>query len=339
MQRYAAGCWSGDINNAFATLEMQVPWGLNTVMSGVPYWGTDIGGFFHAVPESPELFARWFQFGAFCPLFRAHGWVWREHVPWAHGPEVEAICRQYAELRYRLLPYTYTLAWQAHTRGLPLMRPLVLNYPDDPRAWGLGHQFLWGDDLLVAPVTREGARAWPVYLPAGVWHDFWTGDRHEGPGGVTLSAPLDRLPLLVRAGAIVPMGPVVQHTGERPLDELTLLVYPEGTSAFELYEDDGRTHGYRRGHYALTRVECAAAPGAVTVRIGEPVGARDVVPASRRYLLRLRIDGARPVAAEGHGPLPRRAGPGEDGAGWWEDGPGFVVVRPPAGPAPTITVR
>ena len=226
MQRYGASCWSGDINNDFATLEAQIPLGLNTGLSGVPYWGTDIGGFFHPIPETGELYARWFQLGAFSPIFRSHGWVWREHVPWAHGPEVEAICRRYAELRYRLLPYTYSLAWQAHTLGLPLMRPLVLNYPDDPRVWSLGHQFLWGDDLLVAPVTREGATAWPVYLPAGRWHDFWTGVRYEGPGGVTLPAPLDRLPLLVRAGAILPLGPVVQHTGERPLDEVTLLDLP-----------------------------------------------------------------------------------------------------------------
>ena len=338
MQRFGATCWSGDINNDFATLEAQIPLGLNTGLSGVPYWGTDVGGFFHPVPETGELYARWFQLGAFSPIFRSHGWVWREHVPWAHGEEVETICREYAELRYRLLPYTYTLAWQAHTLGLPLMRPLVLNYPDDPRVWGLGHEFLWGDDLLVAPVTREGARAWPVYLPAGGWYDFWSGTRYDGPSGITLDAPLDRLPLLVRAGAIVPMGPVVQHTGERPLDEITLLIYPDGASSFELYEDDGRSNAYRRGHHALTRFECAATSTGITVRIGEPVGARSIVPASRRYLVRLRIDGARAVTVEGPGPLPRRAGPGQDGAGWWQDGHGFVTIRPPAQPALTITV-
>src|SRR5439155_1184664 len=245
------------------------------------------------------------------------------------------ICREYAELRYRLLPYTYTLAWQAHTLGLPLMRPLVLNYPDDPRVWQLGHEFLWGDDLLVAPVTREGATAWPVYLPAGGWYDFWSGTRHEGPGGVTLEAPLERLPLLVRAGSILPLGPVVQHTRERPLDEITLLIYPDGASSFELYEDDGRSNAYREGRHALTRFECVARPKDVTVRIGEPVGDRSVVPAGRRYLIRLRIDGARTVTVEGHGPLQRLNGPSQDGSGWWEDGPGFIVVRPPRQPART----
>jgi alpha-glucosidase len=331
MQRYGSTCWSGDINNDFATLEAQVPLGLNTGLSGVPYWGTDVGGFFHPVAETGELYARWFQLGAFSPIFRSHGWVWREHVPWAHGAAVEGICRRYAELRYRLLPYTYTLAWQAHTQGLPLMRALVLNYPDDPRVWQLGHEFLWGDDLLVAPVTREGATAWPVYLPRGAWFDFWTGERHQGPAGVMLEAPLDRLPLLVRGGAILPLGPVVQHTGERPLDEVTLVIYPEGASRFELYEDDGRSNAYRRGGHALTRFECEADSRRVTVRIGEPTGDRSMVPGGRRYLVRLRTETPRSVTAEGHGALPRRSGPGEDGPGWWGDGPGFIAIRLPSG--------
>lgn len=339
MQRFGASTWSGDINNDFATLEAQVPLGLSTGLSGVPYWGSDIGGFFHAVPETGELYARWFQLGAFSPIFRSHGWVWREHVPWAHGPEVEAICRRYAELRYRLLPYTYTLAWQAHRLGLPLMRPLVLNYPEDPRTWGLGHQFLWGDDLLVAPVTREGATAWPVYLPAGRWYDFWTGARHEGPAGVTLPAPLDRLPLLVRAGAILPLGPVVQHTGERPLDEVTLLIYPEGASRFELYEDDGRSRDYLRGRSARTLFECVAEPDRVTVRIGDAEGDRSVVPAGRRYQLRLRLDRPVSVAVDGHGELPRLAGAGAGETGWWPDGQGFTLVRLPDRPAGALTIR
>jgi alpha-glucosidase (family GH31 glycosyl hydrolase) len=339
MQRFGAACWSGDINNDFATLEAQVPLGLNTGLSGVPYWGSDIGGFFHPIPEGGELYARWFQLGAFTPVFRSHGWVWREHVPWAHGAEVEAICRRYAELRYRLLPYTYTLAWQAHTLGLPLMRPLVLNYPDDPRVWGLGHEFLWGDDLLVAPVTREGATAWPVYLPPGGWYDFWTGARHDGPAGITLAAPLDRLPLLVRAGAILPLGPVVQHTAERPLDEITLLIYPDGASRFELYEDDGRTNAYRQGHHALTPFECVAESAGVTVRIGEPAGDRSVVPAGRRYLIQLRSDPPAAVILDGHGALPRLAGPSPEDAGWWVDGSGFVWIRLPRQPAATLTIR
>jgi alpha-glucosidase (family GH31 glycosyl hydrolase) len=338
MQRFGATCWSGDINNDFATLEAQIPLGLNTGMSGIPYWGTDVGGFFHPIPETGELYARWFQLGAFSPIFRSHGWVWREHVPWAHGSRVEAICRQYAELRYRMLPYTYTLAWQAHTRGLPLMRPLVMNYPDDPRVWALGHQFLWGDDLLVAPVTREGATAWPVYLPEGAWYDFWTGSRRDGPGGITVEAPLERLPLFVRAGAILPMGPVVQHTGERPLDEVTLLIYPADGARFELYEDDGLSNAYRRGQYALTAFECATDPGGLTVRIGEPVGEPSVVPAGRRYRLELRADLPRTVTVAGHGELSRLTGPDQGIPGFWLDTRGFIGVRLPEPLAAPATV-
>jgi alpha-glucosidase (family GH31 glycosyl hydrolase) len=335
MQRFGSSTWSGDVNNDFPTLEAQVPLGLNTGLSGVPYWGTDVGGFFHPVPETPELYARWFQMGAFSPIFRSHGWVWREHVPWAHGPEVEAICRTYVELRYRLLPYTYTLAWQAHTLGLPLMRPLVLNYPDDPRAWQLDHEYLWGDDLLVAPVTREGATAWPVYLPSGAWYDFWTGERHEGPGGITVAAPLDRLPLFVRAGAILPLGPVVQHTGERPLDEVTLHIYPEGTSRFELYEDDGRTNAYRRGAYALTPITCTEKPGRITVRVDPPTGEQSVVPAGRRYVLRLRC--SRPIhgVRDDTGPL-ERIDARDTAPGWWMDDPRRLCVR--TGRRTTMTV-
>ena len=328
MQRFGATCWSGDINNDFATLEAQTPLGLNTGLSGVPYWGTDVGGFFHPIPETGELYARWFQLGVFSPIFRSHGWVWREHVPWAHGDRVETICRQYAELRYRLLPYTYTLAWQAHALGLPLMRPLVMNYADDPRVWNLGHQFLWGDDLLVAPVTREGATSWPVYLPRGTWYDFWTGTHHQGPAGITVEAPLERLPLFVRAGAIIPMGPVMQYTAERPLDEITLWVYPETSSRFELYEDDGLTNAYRRGHYALTTIECATRPGAVTVRIAT-AGDRSVVPSGRRYLLQVRMNPPASVRVEGYGDLPRLIGHDALGTGWWPDSRGFIGVRLP----------
>jgi alpha-glucosidase len=249
---------------------------------------------------------------------------------------VEAICRRYAELRYRLLPYTYTLAWQAHTRGLPLMRPLVLNYPDDPRTWTLDHEYLWGDDLLVAPVTREGATAWPVYLPAGRWFDFWTGERHEGPRGVTLAAPLDRLPLLVRGGAILPLGPVVQHSGERPLDEVTLQIYPEGRSRFELYEDDGRSNAYRQGRHALTAIECVAEPTRTTVRVAVPTGDSSVLPPGRRYLIRLKLARPAAVAIEGGGELPQ-AGADAGRPGWWmEDG--FLCVRPPEAPSIAVVV-
>jgi alpha-glucosidase (family GH31 glycosyl hydrolase) len=324
MQRYGATCWSGDINNTFATLEAQIPLGLNTGLSGIPYWGTDIGGFFHPMPESGELFARWFQFGAFCPGFRAHGYVWRDHLPWSHGPEIEAICRTYAELRYRLLPYTYTLAWQAYSRGLPLMRPLVLNYPDDPAVWELGSEYLWGDDLLVAPVTRQGATTWPVYLPAGVWYDYWTQQRYDGPLGVTVEAPLDRLPLFVRGGAILPLAPPAQFEGERAWDDLTLLIYPGGASRFDLYDDDGRSNAYRLGGYALTSIACVEADNHVTVRIGAPTGETRMLPAGRTYSLRILGAPPRQVLLDDQ---PLQAGDlAMPGPGYRHDGGHFTEV-------------
>lgn len=330
MQRFGAMPWSGDINTTFEALETQLRVGLNLGLSGVPHWGTDIGGFYSVAPDAGELFVRWLQFGAFCSVFRAHGHAWRRHVPWAHGDTVEAICRRIIELRYRLLPYTYTLAWQARQDGLPTMRPLVLNYPADPRVWDLGTQYLWGDDLLVAPVTKAGATSWPVYLPAGIWHDFWTHETYRGPAGVTVPAPLDRVPLFVRGGAILPLAPVVQYAGEQALQEITLLIYPEGQSAFTLYEDDGETRRYLDGHFALTELTCAAEGGGVTCRVGAPQGDPSVIPEGRRYTFRVRVPRKpRHVEIGGLGRIDEIRKPEEHESGapaWWMDDEAFAVL-------------
>ncbi|HUZ18827.1 MAG TPA: TIM-barrel domain-containing protein [Spirochaetia bacterium] len=306
MHRYGAWCWSGDIDNTFEVLEQQVQLGLSAAMSGIVFWGTDIGGFFHAVPESAELYTRWFQFGAFCPLFRAHGRIWREHLPWAHGEQVEEICRRYAELRYQLLPYTYTLAWQAHSTGLPLMRPLCLNNPNDPRAWDECHEYLWGDDILVAPVTREGARHCAVYLPEGGWYDYWTQLRYEGGRGVEVEAPLERLPLFVREGGIIPMSQIKQYDDGRPVEEVTLLIYPvrsRGASAqFDLYEDDGASNGYRRGDFAVSRIECARGlDGTVRLSVSPPEGNALLLPRNRSYLAKVHMPRPRKVSVHDAG--------------------------------------
>lgn len=294
MQRFGAACWSGDVNATFATLEMQIGLGLNMGLSGVPWWGTDIGGYYPIDSESGELFARWFQFGAFSPIFRAHGRAWRRHLPWSHGPAIEAICRRYLELRYRLMPYTYSLAWQARTQGLPLMRPLVLNYPDDPKVRDLASAYLWGDDLLVAPVTREGATAWPVYLPKGRWHDFWTGATYAGQRTAVVPAPLERLPLFVRAGAILPLAVADPGPGGRRVD---VLIYPEGRSSFMLYDDDGESRGYLDGACALTDLTCVAEPDRIICRIEAPRGDASLVPADRTYRLSIHVPSP-PVAVD-----------------------------------------
>jgi alpha-glucosidase (family GH31 glycosyl hydrolase) len=207
------------------------------------------------------------------------------------------------------------------------MRPLVLNYPDDPAVWELGSEYLWGDDLLVAPVTRAGATAWPVYLPAGSWHDFWTQQRYIGPSGVTVEAPLDRLPLFVRAGAIVPLAALAQFDGERPWDEITLMVYPDGASRFELYEDDGRTNAYLAGHHAGTPIACTADRSGITVQIGAPTGDPAVIPSNRTYTIQLLAGLPRRVVLEGTGTLPLRIGPAEPGPCYWHDGGHFTYIR------------
>jgi len=331
MQRFGAIPWSGDIDCTFPTLELQVAIGLNMALSGVPFWGTDIGGFYEVAGADPELFVRWFQYGAFCPLFRCHGHNWRHHLPWSYGAEVEAICRRYLELRSRLMPYTYTLAWQAHRTGLPLMRPLVLNHPHDARTWQLGTEYTWGDALLVAPVTRAGATHWPVYFPAGTWHDFWTGEVHAGPAAVTVAAPLDRLPLFVRAGSIVPFGPVRQHDRDRGgADEMTLLIHPAGRSSFTLYEDDGETNAYASGGYVLTDFTCAENAGGFEVTISPPQGDAALIPESRACTLQILCPRPpRSVALDGAGLPPSR----DAARGWWHDGDRFLFVRFGGGPA------
>lgn len=310
MQRFGAAAWSGDVNCSFATLEEQVAVGLNLAMSGVPWWGTDIGGFYKVDADNAELFARWFQFGAFCPVFRAHGHSWREHLPWSHGPAVEAICRRYLELRYRLLPYAYTLAAQAHRDGLPMMRPMVLNYPGDARFWQVGTQYLWGDDLLVAPVTRAGATHWPVLIPDSEWQDYWTGETHRGPCAVTVAAPLDRLPLFLRAGAIIPLGPARQCVDAAGEAEITLLVVPAARGAGALYDDDGATHAYRDGRCAVTTFAMARDEDGLVIEVAPPAGDASVIPAGRRYVLSVRMPHP-PRAVEGAGPEAWRHDPKE----------------------------
>jgi len=232
------------------------------------------------------------------------------------------------------MPYTYTLAWLAHTQGLPLMRPLVLNYPDDPNVWELGSEYLWGDDLLVAPVTRAGATHWPAYLPEGRWHDFWTHEVHAGAQGITVPAPLDRLPLLVRAGAIIPTTSPAQHDAEGAWPELTVLIYPEGQSSFTLYEDDGETSAYQQGRYELTEHRCEAAPASITCSADAPRGDAALVPSRRSVTFQIYAPTPpRQVEMPGTGAL--RRVPDGSGSGWWHDGQ-FLHVRASGQP---VTVR
>jgi alpha-glucosidase (family GH31 glycosyl hydrolase) len=275
MQRYAAFLWSGDVYSTWETLKTHVPVAVNTGLSGMPFWGTDIGGFVPTKELTGELYVRWFQFGAFCPLFRSHGRTWKLRLPWGwntgelgpdelstytggasnpdpaelHNAAVEPICRKFLELRYQLLPYLYSAVREAHTTGLPIARALWIHYPADRSAVARGDEYLWGRDMLVAPVVERAATSRSVYLPQGRWYDFWTDDSIEGGREVSRPVDLATMPLYVRAGAILPLGPVKQYVEEAVNVPLTVQVYPGADGAFTLYEDDGRSFEYQRGNW------------------------------------------------------------------------------------------
>ncbi len=256
-QRYGSIVWSGDIGSDWDAFRRQIVAGLNCCASGIPYWTTDIGGFFRPEnqyddPAYHELLLRWFQFGAFCPIFRIHGFGSKTEV-WRYGEHFEAGARRMLDLRYRLLPYLYACAWLTTAKGFTLMRPMMMDFAHDPAALAARHQFLFGPSILVAPVTEPGAATLRVHLPAGDdWHDFWSGTRHEGGESLTVEAPLDRIPLFVRSGAIIPLGPFLQHTDEKPGAPLELRIYPGADGDFTLYEDGGDGFGYEDGERTTT---------------------------------------------------------------------------------------
>lgn len=304
-QHYAGAVWSGDITATWTALRKQIPAGLGYAMSGMPYWTTDIGGF--AVPdrysqepmsaadlaEWRELNTRWFEFGTFCPIFRVHGqFPYREmyNVAPTNHPAYQAELK-FDRLRYRLLPYIYSLAGAVtHEQGT-IMRPLVMDFRTDPKVWDLKDQFQFGPALLVSPITAYGARDRLVYLPAtrGGWYDFWTGENLEGGAEVRVPAPLEALPLHVRAGAIIPVGPELQYTAEKPADPITLWVYAGADGAFTLYEDDGQTYAYEQG--AAARIPLSWDDRRQRLTIGRRQGRFAGMPAERTFnVIRVRAE-------------------------------------------------
>ena len=253
-QRYATAMWSGDIGNDWETLRRQIAGGLNTVASGLPYWTVDAGGFFrpgagqYSDPDYQQRLMRWFQYATFLPLQRVHGYQTDTEF-WRYGPEVERLAKAMLELRYRLLPYIYSEAAMITHSGSSMMRPLIMDFPTDARALDQRYSYMFGHAIHVAPVIAADQTTWPVYLPAtaGGWHDFWTHERREGGREHDVAAPLDRIPLHVRAGSIIPFGSAVQSTAYSDNRELELRLYPGADGRFSLYEDDGASYDYERG--------------------------------------------------------------------------------------------
>lgn len=263
-QRNSAITWSGDIQGTWQVLRNQVSAGLNFSLSGIPYWNTDTGGFFGnrsagggnpANPQYQELFARWFQFSAFCPMFRVHGSYGLNPGKeiYRFDDKTQAIMRTYLDLRYRLMPYLYSVAWQVTSNGNAFMRPLVMDFANDPKALSVGDEYLFGTAILVAPVTTAGAASQSVYLPSdksSAWYNFWTGARAPAGQAVETETPVETLPLFIRAGSIVPMGPLLQYSDEKPADPIELRIYPGANGNFTLYEDEGDSYRYEQGDYA-----------------------------------------------------------------------------------------
>ena len=272
LQRYSTATWSGDIATRWEDMKAQISAGLNFAISGIPYWTMDIGGFcvenryvagqeiFNRTgkenadhKEWRELNTRWFQFGAFCPLFRAHGqYPFRE--PWEIAPEghpaYESIV-YYTKLRYALMPYVYSLAGKTWFEDYTIMRPLVMDFTDDKAVTDIGDSYMFGPAFLVAPVYEYGARSREMYFPeCEGWYDFYTDEFVEGGQTMTVAAPYDRMPLYVRAGAIVPFGPEIRWSDEKPADVIDLYVYMGADGEFTLYEDENVNYNYEKGAYS-----------------------------------------------------------------------------------------
>jgi len=258
-QKYGTIVWSGDISGEWSTLKASITTGLSLALSGMPYWTTDIGGFWVKYPggnkneDYRELFTRWYQFGAFCPIFRVHGSNTEREI-WFFGDENSQSYQtqlKFNKLRYRLMPYIYTLNGMVNHQNYTIMRALVMDFPLDQKARNIDNQYMFGPSILVNPVTTPGATQREVYLPNGKgWFDFWTGKFYKGGQIITAPAPYNSMPLYIKAGAIVPFGPNLQYAMEKPADPMELRVYTSENGSFELYEDEGDNYNYENGAFS-----------------------------------------------------------------------------------------
>ncbi|HTS64885.1 MAG TPA: glycoside hydrolase family 31 protein [Candidatus Acidoferrales bacterium] len=254
IQRYAT-VWTGDNRATWEALAVSLPMFMGLGLSGEPFAGADIGGF--TGRTDAELLVRWYEVGFLTPFCRNHADMTSpDHEPWRFGKYYEDIIRKYLKLRYRLLPFLYTALEEAHRTGMPVVRPLLLNYQEDEDALGIDDEFMIGADLLAAPILKADRTSRPVYLPKGLWFDYWTGAAQQGGRMVRVEAPLETVPLFVRGGAILPTGPDMNYVGEKPSDPLRFEVYPDsqGEAFATLYEDDGLTESYRQGQFRRTTV-------------------------------------------------------------------------------------
>ncbi len=292
-QRYATTVWSGDVIGTWMTFRRQIAAGLNYQMSGLPYWTTDIAGYGWPYerdtrdPGYQELYVRWFQYGVFCPILRTHGHrVNNTNELFSYGPQTLTLIF-YDKLRYRLLPYIYSLAWRVTNDDYTMQRGLPMDWPTDPRARDIGDQFMFGPAFLVAPVSEPGAKSREVYLPqAPAWYDFWSGKRFEAGQTIQAPAPLKRIPVYIRAGSIVPLGPEAQDA-DGQVDSIEVRVYPGADGDFEWYSDAGDTYDYEKGQRRVVSMHWD--DSARTLQLGEAQGSYPEMP--ERTIIRLVVVG------------------------------------------------
>jgi alpha-glucosidase len=273
--------WTGDTNSTWEGLALNIPMFTSLGLSGEPFVGSDVGGFIGR--GNGELLTRSYQVSFLAPFCRNHKQIdGYDQEPWRFGKYYEDIIRKYLKLRYQLLPFLYTTLEESHRTGAPLFRPLVLNYQDDPNTYNLDDEFMIGNDLLVAPVLKADVTRRLVYLPKGTWYDYWTNKKYEGGTTIFADAPLETVPMFVRAGAIIPTGPEMNHTGEKPVDPITFNIYPDeqGLAAAALYEDDGVSPAYKQNGFRRTTVNAKRLGAIYVVTKSAPQGS--YVPSSRK---------------------------------------------------------
>ena len=288
IQRYPF-IWAGDWPSEWQYFGPVIKAGINIGLSGIGYWSHNMGGFEHNA--DPELYIRWVQFGMFSPVAHVFG---MDHPgykePWNYGEEAQEIFTKYDKLRYQMIPYIYSSAFEQHKTGLPLMRALVLENQHDVNTYDIDDQYMFGNSLMVAPVTMKDAKTRVVYLPEGKWFDYWTGKTYEGKQYYNIVTPLDVLPLFVKAGGIIPMQEVVQYDNKKAYGDLTFEIFPSGSSSFDLFEDDGISEAYQEGNYSITPISSFASEESTLVRVGKAVG-RYNVP-ERNYILKIHQEKA-----------------------------------------------
>jgi len=314
-QRYGANTWSGDVTSSWQALSQQIPTGLNFSLSGIPYWNSDIGGFFLsrfrrklADPDYRELYTRWIEFGTFCPMMRSHGAdAPREIYQFgSKGDKVYDAVDKFINLRYRLLPYIYSSSWDVTAHQSSMMRALVMDFANDKDAWDINNEYMFGKSLLVSPVTNpmytkpgtiQGrdtvkvedfsvVKSKQTYLPKGTaWYDFWTGEKLAGGQKVSKQTPLDIIPLYVKAGSILPFGPEVQYATEKKWNDLEIRVYPGADGDFTLYEDENDNYNYEKGKY--TEIKFHWDDKKHTFKIADRTGSFDGMLAGRKFNIQL----------------------------------------------------